>query len=80
VHTVLSGTLGSSATLVKLPLTSIAFLNYANISCFDDCVFSQEMHVLVPQSETTLNFSGFHLTAKYGYYTEGSWDFKAEVC
>jgi hypothetical protein len=43
------------------------------------CVLSQEMHVLVPWSETTLNISYFLLTIKYGYYTEGGWDFKAKV-
>jgi hypothetical protein len=36
MHTVLSGTLGSSATLVKSPLTLIAFLNFAEISCLDE--------------------------------------------
>jgi hypothetical protein len=33
IHTVLSGTLGSSASLVKSPSTLIAFLNYVDISC-----------------------------------------------
>jgi hypothetical protein len=36
MHTVLSGTLGSSATLVKSPSASIAFLNSAEISCLDE--------------------------------------------
>jgi hypothetical protein len=36
IHTVLSGTLGSSATLVKSPSASIAFLNSAEISCLDE--------------------------------------------
>jgi hypothetical protein len=33
MHTVLSGTLGSSASMVKSPSALIAFLNYAGISC-----------------------------------------------
>jgi hypothetical protein len=44
------------------------------------CVFSQEMHILMPGSETALDISRFLLAASYGYYTEGSWDFKAEEC
>jgi hypothetical protein len=71
MHKVMSSTLGSSDTLVKSPSASIAFLIR---------VFSQEMHVLVPQSETALNISGFLLIAKYGYYTEYGWDFKTKVC
>jgi hypothetical protein len=43
------------------------------------CIFSQEMHVLVPWSETALDISGFLLIAEYGYYAEGGWDFKAKV-
>jgi hypothetical protein len=35
MQTILSSTLGSSATLVKLPLASIAFLNFAEVSCLD---------------------------------------------
>jgi hypothetical protein len=38
------------------------------------------MHILVPGSETVLDISGFLLAAEYGYYAEGSWDFKAEEC
>jgi hypothetical protein len=33
MHTVMSGTLGSRASLVKSPSASIAFLNFADISC-----------------------------------------------
>jgi hypothetical protein len=36
MHTVLSGTLGSSATLVKSPLASIVFLNSADIFCLGE--------------------------------------------
>jgi Na+/pantothenate symporter len=36
MQTILSTTLGSSATLVKSPLASIAFLNSADISCLDE--------------------------------------------
>jgi hypothetical protein len=36
MHTVLSGTLGSSATLVKSPSASITFLNSAGISCLGE--------------------------------------------
>jgi hypothetical protein len=35
MHMVMSGTLGSSATLVKSPSHSITFLNSADISCLD---------------------------------------------
>jgi hypothetical protein len=43
------------------------------------CIFSQEMHVLVPRGETMLDVSSFFLATEYGYYAEGGWDFKAEV-
>jgi hypothetical protein len=36
MQTVLSGTLGSSATLLKSPSASIAFLNSTEISCLDE--------------------------------------------
>jgi hypothetical protein len=36
MHTVMSGTVGSSASLGKSPLASIAFLNYADISCLSE--------------------------------------------
>jgi hypothetical protein len=36
MHTVLSGTLGSSVTLMKSPLTLITFLNSADISCLGE--------------------------------------------
>jgi hypothetical protein len=39
MHMVLSATLGSSATLVKSPSTSIAFLNSADISCLGEGYF-----------------------------------------
>jgi hypothetical protein len=36
MHIVLSGTLGSSANLVKSPSASIAFLNFADVSCLGE--------------------------------------------
>jgi hypothetical protein len=38
-----------------------------------------KMHIFVAQGETTLDVSGFLLTAKNYYYVESYWDFEAEV-
>jgi hypothetical protein len=35
------------------------------------CIFPQEMHILVPREEITLDASGFFLTIEYSYYAEG---------
>jgi hypothetical protein len=37
------------------------------------------MHILVLWSEPMLNVSSFLLTAEYGYYAEGGWDFEADI-
>jgi hypothetical protein len=38
-----------------------------------------KMHIFVARGKTMLDVSGFLLTAKNCYYTEGCWDFKVEV-
>jgi hypothetical protein len=44
------------------------------------CPFPKEMYILVPRGETTLDISGFFLTATHGYCTEGGWNFEANIC
>jgi hypothetical protein len=37
------------------------------------------VHIFVARGETTLDVSGFLLTAKNFYYAEGCWDLEIEV-
>jgi hypothetical protein len=42
-------------------------------------VFSQKMYIFVAWCETLIDVSGFLLTVKSGYNSEGCWYLEAEV-
>jgi hypothetical protein len=84
MHTILSGTLGPSASLVKSPLASIAFSNSGELSCLgkgrsDWSNFLSGNARSCAPGQTHAQCFWLFFTAKFGYYTEGGWDFMAKI-